>query len=123
MLTLCVTHTDDSRAVGEWDDLRRAFGVRDVIVLGEGIGPWTGCEVLPTDKGEVVWFSSNEGVSLADFEHPTDAVYVFGSDERHNTPPPGVTHTVCIPTPRNKAMWSMQAGAIVLYDRWRRLDG
>lgn len=59
-------------------------------------------------------------ISLKKFKHPDSAIYVFGSDKGNLYPEMFSEHSwesVYIP-PSKIEMYSFQAGAIVMYDRW-----
>lgn len=60
---------------------------------------------------------------LNEFIHPKDCIYVFGSDRSNFYPQQFIHHkfkTVYIP-PSHIEMYSFQAGAIIMWDRWQRL--
>lgn len=73
-----------------------------------------------------VFVDETGAVELQDFEHPDEAVYIFG--KAGFSPHPSMAHngdhTVRIVTPERRGMlWPHQAAAVVLYDRqvksWR----
>lgn len=64
-------------------------------------------------------------IPLTEFKHPEDGIYVFGSDSANLYPEMFENHsyeTLYIP-PSNIEMYSFQAGAIVMYDIWNKLNG
>lgn len=62
-------------------------------------------------------------VPLADFEHPRDAVYIFGSDNKNVDPAdlPGAYSSVHVETASHHDMYSFVAAAVVLHDRMVKL--
>lgn len=123
---ICFQYDEKNRA--EWDDLARAYKVQayeintpntetvgrfkiikdlsDITIPIVAVQPVSS----PTFPGEI---------SLLDFEHPSDVVYLFGADHVHNEKV-DVLASVYIPMPNNKCIWSVQAAAIVLYDRYAK---
>ena len=75
-------------------------------------------------QGTPVYLSVEDGVDLKDFEHPEDAVYIFGRDggmingkERDKIPEGALKVHIKGAGP----LWAIQACAIVLYDRKTKL--
>ena len=66
--------------------------------------------------------SATEIIDLGSFDHPQDAIYVFGnSDYRYPGDWLPCQSRVCIDTPMtNHPLYGNQAAAIVLYDRFTR---
>ena len=110
-----------------WELTRRTFKVDSIHILGHN----DLATLTDTDKTIVVVTESGKftpTVSLPDFEHPKDCVYLVGRNsagfytdgpllkERPNT------FFVSIPTPANQSMFSAIAAGIVLYDRTQRLE-
>ena len=78
-------------------------------------------EILELNTGMVhVYVEPKTDVKLHDFEHPENALYIFGS--AHLNPMIGHKRKedlmVTIPTKRNNGvLWADQAMVIILYDR------
>ena len=67
--------------------------------------------IVGTEYGEV---------TLEDFEHPKDALYMFNRTSGGNLPIEP-SHTIKIETKRNKGLlWGHQAASIILYDRFKK---
>jgi hypothetical protein len=77
-------------------------------------------ETLASTEGERVFltFPAEGAVSMRDFNHPADAVYIFGrpGDDLLSYIQPG-DHQVHIDTPNNVDMLGCSCVAAVLYDR------
>lgn len=56
-------------------------------------------------------------VSLSAFEHPQDAIYIFGSNHHHLQAECDFDYKVFIETSTHHEMYSYVAAAITLYDR------
>jgi hypothetical protein len=121
----------DPRLVDFWDQIIRTFAVARAHVMDlpadYQTDIWRSCSslhALPTPR---IMFSPPDAVELPgqialhDFEHPADALYVFGSDDMHNEAIES-SAVVYVPTPRKAPLWSVQAAAVVLHDRWVRGD-
>jgi len=96
-------------AEGAWAEVLATFGAED----------YTGQEdvqrilVQPRNGRHVRGESS-----LIGFQHPENAVYVFGPDMGHLQKGEEFDHSVYVPQLKtNVTLWSHQAAAIVLYDR------
>jgi len=61
------------------------------------------------------------GESIAGFNHPDQAIYVFGSDNDGTRAREGADH-VSIVTPNPRGLYAHQAAAIVASDRFARAD-
>lgn len=122
----------DPRLTDFWDQLVRTFAVNAAHVVGlpEDFQTSTWQALASVDEIENLssprtMFSPASAelapgaVALSDYTHPDEAVYVFGSDEQHN-PAIDCDAIVYVPTPRADPLWSVQAAAIVLHDRWSR---
>lgn len=129
MLQLAFFH--DPRFADLWDQLVRTFAVDHAFVVGlpedHETATWESIATLEALPQGRVMFSPSTAVhapgevALADFSHPDDGVYVFGSDDQHN-PAIACDAIVYIPTPLSAPLWSVQAAAIALHDRWLRGD-
>ena len=105
-----------------WKQLTAAYAVDRVIFtpteLKQRIYPEqfnTMEEALASTVGEQIFLIPGHGESLIDFEHPQDAVYVFGNAYKSNLDI--ATKIVQIPTPKNVDVFARDAAAMVLYDR------
>jgi len=58
-----------------------------------------------------VHITKNGHINLVDFQHPKNAVYIFGADSGETDPKDGVRINVPV------QLWAIQAASIVLYDR------
>jgi hypothetical protein len=68
-----------------------------------------------------VYVDENGAVELADFEHPEDALYVFGKCGQSPFMQDTEGHlSVRIDCTKMGMLWPHQAMAIVLHDRWRK---
>jgi len=122
MVTVCI-HLDNNQSEIQWSFLLSNFRPDEIRLLGE---------YEPTDKifrdvkrglpnKPLIILTPKDGrymkgdISLSNFTHPEDAVYVFGSDKKHMEPMDGTL--VYIPTDSNVEMYSWSAGAVVLWDR------
>lgn len=72
-------------------------------------------EALATCEGEVVLLEPTGDVNLDEFNHPKDAVYIFGKAMISNKNQQGVK--VRINTPAKTDMFAVNAAAIVLESR------
>lgn len=99
-----------------WRHLTRAYKV--------------GYELLDWDQmpefaeGEAIVILDEQGtVELGDFEHPENAVYVFGHTHQNDLINIPHDHSVVIDTPdREPCLFGIQAAAIILEDRKRKND-
>jgi hypothetical protein len=121
-MTALVCHNSEHLFRQCWLTLASSFEVPHVYIVGEQIKGMVSYTENPA-KGTIVclgYFDEFPNAqSLDDYEHPEDAVYVFGPDDdekgwEKNFP---TTHVVYIPTPGNTQLFSHEAAAIVLNDR------
>lgn len=114
---LCFHH--DPKLVGLWDQLIRAYEISEVYEIGGPGDVWAGPTEVP-DLPRVV-FTPRDAVympgdtPLDQFVH-SDVLYVFGSDYEHNPLIQAIDY-VYIPIRVGFTLWSVQAAAMVLYDR------
>lgn len=96
-----------------WDQLTRAFGVELQIVRrwDEAVVPEGSVVVLLDEAGET---------ELAEYEHPRDAVYVFGNSGFDRFQVTGADEVVRIETPEPIPMFGVTAAALVLADCRRK---
>ena len=120
---LCISIPENEDFRAHWDHVRAHFSVDEFYVIGEGY--LASAAELP-DQPLVVLQSDRAAnfrgtVSLAEFEHPEDATYLFGPDE--SLMPKafmgGCTpdHCVYVPTDTDRDMFSFVAFAVVAWDR------
>lgn len=116
----------------EWEMMLREFNIDQLnmtpvsgIAAPWGNKPWlteyASVEDAVTDKPGLtpVYVDENATVELQDFEHPADALYVFGRAGFAPAIPEGAL-SVKISTPCPGCLWAHEACAIVLYDRHRK---
>lgn len=80
------------KLLGMWTHIAKAFGIRDVYLIDvDGIEPFIGdaqinFRVFPTLEAvqqefqDILIYVDEGGIPLKDFVHPTDVLYVFGSN-------------------------------------------
>lgn len=107
-----------------WRQLAAAYGARHRLVGGKS--PGEPCDLeeafgVLADGGKRVFLDPWEGESLRDFQHPAEAVYVFGragDDCRRWRRPEDLV--VRIHTPQEVDLFATHAASIVLQDRsWK----
>lgn len=116
----------------EWDHVARSFGVDHVYCVGLGEDNETSVwehidsfDELPNDVMRIVLQPENGkyqsgDMSLADCNHPVDALYIFGNNDIHN-PEVACDCALYIPMPSGSVtFYAAQAAFVVLYDRWTR---
>ena len=124
MLGLAITLSTPQSEM-QWEFIVSHFCPDRVELLGDV--PATGKEFLkhtaelPADTVRVFMSPPNAAkvpgtVPLNEFEHPENALYIFGSDNRH-TEEMEADHYVYIPSKFHPEMYSWVAGAITLWDR------
>lgn len=130
MLNLAIHYNADD--FDYWAHLVEAFRVDHIYALGLPedfeTDTWTSvssCDELPAGVSRVVIQPLNgkyqQGETpLAQFTHPENAIYIFGSDDCHN-PVVSCDFSVHVPTPRpTVTFYAAQVGLLVLYDRDQR---
>lgn len=114
-------------AVYLWQDVKKLSSAYPLYVRSTHIHT---AEELPSSSPLVLLAPKNgryvQGqVSLHDFEHPLNAIYLFGSDHHHMSSDflgaRAPEHTVYIPTDAHAEMYSHVAAAITLFDRKRKV--
>lgn len=110
-----------------WKQLRAAYAVDQVIFSPKKLEQRSFptqkrsmSEALSSTKGERVFLIPGEGISLNDFKHPVDAVYIFGNAMQGNHSIVENSHVVHIPTPKPVDFFGITAAGIVLNDRERK---
>jgi len=116
-----------------WDDLAQAFGIEKIYMIPDvKLGAVTPMEAYDSldefldkyrgTKKFVFLIPRSEyqdAISLKDYEHPTDCVYIFGAS--YTNLPDYVTDqddVVCVDTPVDHQVWQYHIAGIVLYDRF-----
>jgi hypothetical protein len=131
MLGIAIVGPINAMDSNQWDYAISHWIPDHVYVVGDISIPFRGAIRLPClgylSAGTTVLLAPQNGArfqgdeSLADFSHPTDATYIFGSNHRHLTDAEmgglSPTHKVFIPTESHHEMHSFVAAAITLYDR------
>lgn len=115
----------------QWEFMCRDFEVDDwhmipVSGVDRPVQEWATIEdFLDADTGslERVYVDENGTEDLVDFEHPADALYIFG--KANYAPMAGHARrddrSLKISTPRTAGLlWPHQVAAIILYDRHRK---
>ncbi len=107
-----------------WKQLTKAYDVDQVIfspkrleqrnfpVQADSIE-----EAIDLAQGEPVFLIPGEGEDLTTFNHPKDAIYIFGNAMQGNHSISKDQTQVHISTPRDMDFFAINAAAIVLYDR------
>lgn len=132
MIALCMVNLSDEFTQNHWQQVLDNFKPDQVYVLGDE--PWHtptmtySIHINSTDdlpNIPIVAMAPRHGreikgeISLIDFQHPKDAVYLFGPDKRHLTKPllgdRKIDYKVFIP-PDYRDLYSWMAAAITLYD-------
>ena len=118
--------------VTEWEMMLREFGVDTLNMTPvSGIAaPW-GNKPWLTEHASIedvvaanstltpVFVDENATVELSDFEHPENALYIFGRAGFAPVIPEGA-QSVKIVTPCPGCLWAHQACAVVLLDRFTK---
>ena len=112
----------------QWEMMLREYGVNALsmcpvsgIAAPWGAAPWikeyANMDELLASKPGLTWVfvTENGGSELSEFEHPENALYVFGRASQ-SVPVPDGALTVKI-APGKGCLWAHQACAVVLYDR------
>jgi tRNA(Leu) C34 or U34 (ribose-2'-O)-methylase TrmL len=114
-LAIHLPETEDIRA--HWDHVRANFGYHDPLyIIGQDELPDVPLVLLQPDNGKFI----KGTVSLEQFEHPEDCVYLFGPDTYHLHPDllgREPDHVVYIPTDTQRDMFSFVAYAVTMWDR------
>lgn len=96
-----------------WSNLTRSYGVDEFQLVND----WD--ELVYPDDCEVVIFDESAEVVVTDFQHPRNAIYLFGRSTINRIQDRvSHDHAVRIPTPFLKDMFGTEAAAIALYTRW-----
>ena len=105
-----------------WKQLAAAYNVDRIVMVGLSDEPRitidqyrSMSEALASCQGEQVFLEPKGDISLREFAHPKDAVYVFGNAMNHNLKYAGTT--VRIDTPTGTDMFAINAAAITLSAR------
>jgi hypothetical protein len=95
----------------QWDHLCRSFGAELQMIRN-----WSEA-IIP--EGYPIIIADEEGTQESRvFDHPTDAVYVFGrSCQNLLVALPSCDYTIRIDTPEPISMFGVNAAAIILRDR------
>lgn len=121
---VCI-HLTDPQSEIQWDYVVSHFKPDSVIVLGsyEPTGkPLRDARRDLDVPGERIILAPKAGrfisgeIPLNEFEHPEDALYIFGPDNGHLSDLE-YDHAVYIPTDTHDEMYSWVAGAITLWHR------
>ena len=107
----------------QWEVVLREFGVArlNMTPVSGIVRSWTyeypSIEELLEDRSHLapVFVDEHSDVELGEFQHPQDALYVFGRVSY--SPWRGEGQSLKIPTEKPGMLWPHQALAIVLYDR------
>ncbi len=132
MIAICMVNLSNEFTQNNWQQVLDNFKPDQVYVLGDK--PWYtetmkyAIHVNSTDNLpniSIVAMAPRTGrqikgeISLVEFQHPKEAVYLFGPDKRHLTKPllgnRKIDYKVFIP-PDNRELYSWMAAAITLYD-------
>jgi len=73
---------------------------------------------------DIIESNNLTGTSLVDFQHPQDALYLFGNSGRSNIGLYDASQghqLVYVPTPISRQFWSVQVAAIVSFDRAKKM--
>ena len=133
MFGVCIPHPRRDWWRNQWEYLFTHFAPDRIWILGspEGARYHANVERITTivelpPKVPVVLLASRGGrylagdESLVDFQHPENAIYLFGWDDGNVSPvdiDKTVAHKVFVPTADHVEMYSWIAGAITFYDR------
>jgi len=103
-----------SEAPNEWTILTASVGVKSIVDLSR--------TALSIEDIPIVLFSPKDArvpgeISLADFKHPEQAIYCFGSDKATLSDWTHPGQRVYIPTIRTATLYANHAAAIVFYDK------
>lgn len=139
-VSICLTLPGTGGTQDQWDYALSNFKPDHLYVIGdEALAPETnvfsklsatyieGADTLPTGSDLVVMSPENGvylpgEVSLADFAHPSNAIYLFGPDKHHLNDDDHLrgaipNHLVYIPTDSRDNMWSWTAYCVTMWDR------
>ena len=105
-----------------WKQLAAAYNVDRIAMVGFSDEPRITIdqygsmgEALASCQGEQVFLEPKGDISLCEFVHPKEAVYIFGNAMNHNLKYAGTT--VRIDTPSGTDMFAINAAAIALAAR------
>ena len=118
-MSFAISFYHDSRFIDFWDSLIRGYSISNIYEINGPGDVWRSVNSIP-DIPRVI-FSPVDAkympgeTKLEDFQHG-DFLYVFGSDEFHNPYIDAIDY-IYIPIRSGVSLWSVQAAAIVLYDR------
>lgn len=132
MVSVCIVNLSDEYTQGHWNQVLDNFKPDQIYVLGDK--PWyTTCmtHAIHIDSTDdlpdlsIIAMAPRHGreikgeISLIEFQHPKEAVYLFGPDKRYLTKPllgnRIIDYKVFIP-PDYRDLYSWMAAAITLYD-------
>jgi len=106
-----------------WRQLKAAYHVDRLIMIPRLLGKRTSVDEFETMEqaledctGTLVLMEPTGTVTLQEFSHPTDAVYIFGKAGINNCRFEG--EKVRIDTPSQVDMFAINAASIVLADRY-----
>ena len=120
MVGLCIAlpETEDIRA--HWDHVRAHFNNDAFYLIGEAIPDDIPLVLLQPDNGKFV----RGTVSLEKFNHPENAIYMFGPDKHffYSELMPEPDHIVYSPTDTDRDMFSFVAFAVTMWDRRMKRD-
>jgi len=112
-----------------WKQMSSAYSVDDIVfspyLLQRRLKPRqakTMDEALGMVTGELVFLIPEIGTPLDKFDHPEEAVYIFGNAKQGNRDVVDRHggYVVHIPTPKQVDIFGINAAAIVLADRERK---
>lgn len=122
---------DQSVEAFMWRQLVEAFGVDRLIFCPEALERRKRPEQFPDldaaladTEGTPVYLIPQHGQALQLFEHPEDAVYIFGNacQSNINNARRDGTIIVQVPTPKPVDFFAVNAAAMVLYDRMMKSE-
>ena len=106
-----------------WKQLAAAYGVNRIAMVGQSnesripIDQYDSMEeALVSCTGDLVFIEPKGEVSLVDYDHPGDVVYVFGNAMNDNLKHAGTT--VRIDTPNPTDVFALNAASIILAHRY-----
>jgi len=115
----------------QWEMMLREYDINTLnmtpvsgISVPWGAAPWVteykDMDELLEDKPDLehVFVTERSDTELSDFNHPENALYVFGRANQDTEIPEGCK-TVKI-APGKGCLWAHQACAVVLYDRFQK---
>ena len=136
MLRICLHGYTDPQTLDHWSYVLSHWQPDEIYVLGGNLELDTkafdnakrilsadelpkGCALCIFSPQDARYFKGDE--SLTEFEHPKDAIYMFGSNKKNlSEDEMGYRlpdRSVYIPTDTHHEMYDFVAAAVVLYDR------